>query len=301
MKKLKKIQLIAILTGVITFILVYFFLQDYQAENQGKKVKREYIVTAAADIEPLAQITKEMIKVTEVPSEAIHPDTVRSTEEALGKICDTKIYAGEPILAAKISDAGDPRSGLAWEIETGKRAITLETGIEAGVANMIRPGNRVDLITAYEVEGPEDVIARYEYLIQTYPEYFRLKMGKGGTQPGGKGENQTSDLEGMNDKTGVSTMLLQDVKVLAIDSISSTDTYASVQPAVYASVTLEVTPQQAVLIDAMSGSTDRGHIRMVLRRQDDEEIPEIERVKTKFNYNFDSFFEEGKSEERDKN
>lgn len=298
MKKLKKIQLMAILTGVLTFALVYLFLQNYQSVETEQKATREQIVVAAADIEPLTEITSKMLKLEEVPSEAVHPNAVPAADaqSVLGKISGTKIYAGEPILSVKISDPEDGMTGLAWSIEAGKRAITLNADMESGVGNMIQPGNKVDILTYYEIVAPEEVISRYEYLIRTYPEYFRLKSGKGGE----KGDGAAPSFDELKDKTGVSTMLLQNVKVLAVDSIHSMDTYASLKPSVYAGVTLEVTPQQAVLVNAMKGQ-DNGRFRMVLRRQDDEEISAVERVKTEFNANFENWFEEGKNAEGDNN
>jgi pilus assembly protein CpaB len=73
-------------------------------------------------------------------------------------------------------------------------------------------------------------------------------------------------------KKNYSDLLLQDVKVIAVDQISSEQ---KDHPTVAKAVTLEVTPQQAQKI---SLATDVGHLSLILRKAGDSNVVENQQV-----------------------
>ena len=80
-----------------------------------------------------------------------------------------------------------------------------------------------------------------------------------------------SDSAGRKD---YSDLLLQDVKVIAVDQISAEQ---KDRPTVAKAVTLEVTPQQAQKI---SLATDVGHLSLILRKTGDPNVVANQRITT---------------------
>jgi pilus assembly protein CpaB len=80
-----------------------------------------------------------------------------------------------------------------------------------------------------------------------------------------------SETEGGNRKD-ISDLLLQDVKVIAVDQIVSEQ---KDKPVVAKAVTLEVTPYEAQRI---SLATDVGHLSLILRRAGDSEVVANQRI-----------------------
>jgi pilus assembly protein CpaB len=82
-------------------------------------------------------------------------------------------------------------------------------------------------------------------------------------------------IRSLSDSTGrkdYSDLLLQDVKVIAVDQVS---TEQKDRPVVAKAVTLEVTPQQAQKISLAS---DVGHLSLILRKAGDSETVTNQRI-----------------------
>jgi pilus assembly protein CpaB len=202
---MKKVRILALILAIITGVLLYRYL-DSVSEPVVVEVVKGSVVVAASDIPANIPITTEMIKLTKVPEESIHNLAVKDINEVVGKVSSSVIIQGEQVLSSKLITPGEGNGTLAYKIEEGMRAITVAVSNTTGLSNMIIPDNRVDIIGLYsvEVEQPD-------------------------------GEKKTIDY---------STMLLENVRVLAVDDkMTEQDKTASEET--YVTLTLEVTPLEA--------------------------------------------------------
>ena len=121
--------------------------------------------------------------------------------EYFGSVVREPILAGEPIVGRKIVRAGD--SGyMAAYLEPGMRAMAIAVSTETAAGGFILPGDRVDVIVTVELDSSSD--------------------------------------EDANRAKFVSRLVLQNVKVLAIDQ--STRAEDDQQAVVGATATLEIAP-----------------------------------------------------------
>ncbi len=226
---MKKVKLIAIVSALIVAVLIYNFLNELSKPTIVEITKTK-VVVATQDILPNIPITADMLKVAEIPEEAVHLQSVKNSEEVVGKVTSSKIISGEQILSSKLITPGEstPNGTLAYSIEPGMRAITIAVSNITGLSNMIVPENKVDIIGQYKVSVP---------------------------QPNG----EEKDID-------YSVMLLENVKVLAVDG-SKTEQEKEVSEAAYTSITLQVTPLQAI---ETSMSEFKGQLRAILRSPLDE-------------------------------
>lgn len=221
---MKKTKLISLLAAIIATVAVWSALNGRKEERLSNERTRA-VVTARIEIPEGTVIEEGMLEVKQIPEVYVSGSVFATTGEVAKNVAKGDIAAGEQITKGRLSSAEADEIGLAYRIEEGKRAITLEVGIEAGVANMIVPGNKVDILET-----------------------------------------------NLNESGGLTTIyLLQQVEVLAVDSHLRRWEGAGADE--YASVTLSVTPEEALLVE-MDSFTARmindGNLRLLLRPQDDD-------------------------------
>lgn len=225
---MNKVKLIAIAAAVLVAVLMFFFLNSL-SESGGPKNE---VVTAAVNIPANTEISAEMLVVSEMSKDSIHPDAVSDIASIIGKVPSSDIISGEQILSAKLNAPGESgNKTLAYAIEPGMRAITVAVGETSGLAGMLKPQDWVDIIAQFESTGANGVPATF-----------------------------------------YSTMVAENVKVLAVDSVMAKSGKQSTEEGIvspYTSITLQVTPQQAMKL----GMTEyQGVLRAILRSPLDDKL-----------------------------
>jgi pilus assembly protein CpaB len=103
------------------------------------------VVAAAVDIPAGTKVDPTYLKLVQLPRGEAPKGAFAEPKELIGQVAKQSVYAGEIILASRISQlpAGSP---LAAVIPEGKRAITVRVNDVIGVAGFLLPGSRVDVI-----------------------------------------------------------------------------------------------------------------------------------------------------------
>lgn len=129
-------------------------------------------------------------------------------------------------------------AGLTYRLPEGKRAFSIQVELEQGVSGLLLPGNEVDIMYSYKYAVNNDGGVERQ-LVQT-------------------------------------DYLLQKVKVCAVDQIYDTTTSSTIGT-VYATVTLELTPEQAIQVEQVVTEmrTNEGNLRLTLRPQGDESLSTV--------------------------
>ncbi len=228
---MKKIRLLALFLAVITAGALLYYLS--RTGSKPVEIVKSEVVVAAADIPENTVITADMLKLTSLPMESVLPNTYREAADIIGKTASNPIVEGEQIVAVRLVDVGSTESGsLAYAIQPGMRAITIGMGDTSSLKYMIRPGDIVDLVAQYQIEG-EVLSANGEVKEKTIP---------------------------------TAKLLMQSIKVLAVDRVMQRSGLEQ-----YTTLTLEVTPEQAV---ELSFSENAGLLRAILRSPVDTDTVE---------------------------
>ncbi|UVW28923.1 Flp pilus assembly protein CpaB [Massilia sp. H6] len=184
------------------------------------------IVVAAVDIDIGQRLTPEMFKLVEWPAHSVPKGAFDDPKKINGRVLRTSILLGEPLSEAKLAPAGT-LGGLSALITEGKRAITVRVNDVIGVAGFALPGNYVDIIVSTETVAP--------------------------AQPEPGAPRQQS----------ISKIVLERILVLAVAQEVNRD---ETKPRVVNAVTLEVTPEQAEMLDL---ARSVGKLSLALRNQVD--------------------------------
>lgn len=114
------------------------------------------VVIVADDLPRFTVLAAEHVKVQQYPKEFVPPGAVSAVEDAAGRVVDTPLVKGEPLLESKLASKGAGR-GLAAVIPKGMRAVTIQTpNVATGVAGFIMPGNKVDVMFTRQTHKAED-------------------------------------------------------------------------------------------------------------------------------------------------
>jgi pilus assembly protein CpaB len=168
--------------------------------------------------------------VNRVAKAATELATTGAKSDYIGSVVREPILAGEPILSRKIVRAGD--SGyLAAYLEPGMRAMAIAVTVESAAGGFILPGDRVDVVLTAET-------------------------------------NRDGAVEGATKSKFASGVVLQNIKVLAIDQATRVGDDA--QAVVGATATLEVRPQDSVLL---AQAKSEGELSLSLRSYADTAGP----------------------------
>lgn len=232
---MKKLKLIALLAAVLVGLGLYRFLEELKTPQEAPHTM---VVVAAVNIPENTQITEEMLTLKSISDDSLLADYILDIESVTGMVLTSDIYAGEQITRHRLVRLGevDPaKKTLAYTLHPGMRAMTIFVDMDSGLVNFLKPGNRVDLLATYSHEE-----VRTSLLDPDVQEVVNLPT----TQ-----------------------MLAQNIAILAVGSVM--DKTGTTE---YTSVTLEVTPEDAMNINAVAWW---GDLRLLLRSPLDEETIQI--------------------------
>ena len=141
---------ISIGAAIFAVILLYSYTQEKSAHVAKRFGEKTSVVTATRDIGEMETITDAMVELREYPSHFAQPGSIGSMEEVLGKVALAPISEQEQVLDTKVTEPG-PMTGLSLQVSPSKRALTIPIDEMRGVAKLLKPGDRVDIIAALDV------------------------------------------------------------------------------------------------------------------------------------------------------
>lgn len=137
---------LAILTG----FLVFQYLSDL------KKAPVEAMTTevvAATKIAAGTRITNNMVEVQEIPVKYAHPSSAAGLEAVVDLFALSDMEPGEVVSTGKVA-AENTVSEIPYRIPQGLRALTVPVNALTGVAGLLKPGHRVDVLVTYTGQDP---------------------------------------------------------------------------------------------------------------------------------------------------
>jgi pilus assembly protein CpaB len=195
------------------------------------------VIVAARPLQFGMVLTPDMLVEAQWPAASVPAGTFSSREALLGpggqRTVLTAIAKSEPIVASKITGPGQ-RGSLSAVIEEGMKAVTIRVDDVLGVAGFVQPGDRVDVLLTRNERAP-------------------TASGKPATG------------------VAYSDVLLQNVRVLAIDQVAE----RAGQPKPAKAVTIEVTSDGAAKV---SLGMEIGRLSLALLRAGSPSGPSYRRI-----------------------
>ena len=128
------------------------------------------VISAARDIPPHTQITAALLTTKKVPIKFVEPGAFRvkipgqSLDRVIGKVTTSAIAADAQITSANLNDPSVDKTGVAPLLPPGKRGYLLRLG-NLDVAELILPGNYIDVLATFSVRQKDGSSAKATYTI----------------------------------------------------------------------------------------------------------------------------------------
>lgn len=136
--------------GLFAVFLVYSYSQEKKAEYDKLYGSKKTIVVAKEDIPEMSTIYDNMVETKEVPTEYMVPDSLILPEDVVGNVAAVPVKKGQVLIKNMLLTPG-PDTGISLQVAPTLRAVTIPIDEVRGVAKLIRPGDRVDVIAAIDV------------------------------------------------------------------------------------------------------------------------------------------------------
>ncbi len=142
----RRLLLAALLLAVLAAFAVHAYLTA--AARRALRPHTVPVVVARQAIPAHTALTAGMLTVAQYTPGIRPSGALSSAAKLAGDITQAPLAKGEPVLPQDLSRASAP-SSLSYAIRPGMRAMTLPVNLASGVAELIRPGDRVDVLVVF--------------------------------------------------------------------------------------------------------------------------------------------------------
>jgi pilus assembly protein CpaB len=143
---------ISFIVAVFAVMMVYSYVSSTEESFKLKYGEEKAVVIAKKDIKELEVLDETNLTIKNVPNEFVQPGTGPNLADFKGLLAVAPINKDEQITRTKITQLG-ARTGLARQIAVGKRAVTIRVDDFTAVAKLLKPGDRVDVLTTIDPSG----------------------------------------------------------------------------------------------------------------------------------------------------
>ncbi|MCX6112053.1 MAG: Flp pilus assembly protein CpaB [Proteobacteria bacterium] len=221
----KTLLISVILTG-FAILLGYTYIQQKEAELSRDLGETVDVLVVTKNITEYSPIDEGVVNKKPIPKKFVQPNAVKDIADIKDTVAAVPLAVGETITTNKLLFLG-VKTGLAPMISNGKRAIAIRATSLNSVANLIKPGDRIDILAVQAIAENNLTTNKVSTILQ---DVFVLSAGESVyTQPprfvpAGKGDFRC-------------------VQKIGIDN-----------PTQFNNLTIEVTPKEAQKIVALSGA-----------------------------------------------
>ncbi|GLC26679.1 Flp pilus assembly protein CpaB [Roseisolibacter agri] len=135
---------VAIATAAAATFGVYRVLDTTKKEAQ---IPTRAVVVTTRDLPEGARLDREMLAVRQWPATTVPEGAFDTPDSLVGRVTRVAVFNGEPIVPGRLAPVGSS-AGLEVKITPGKRAMAVRINDVAGVAGLIQPNARVDVLVA---------------------------------------------------------------------------------------------------------------------------------------------------------
>ncbi len=143
---------ISFIVAILAVSMVYSYVSSTEEEFKKMYGTEKSVVVAKKNILELGTLDESNLTLINVPAKFVQPGSSNNINDFKSALAIAPINEGEQITKTKVTMLG-ARTGLARQIAVGKRALTIKVNDETGVAKLLKPGDRVDVLATLDPSG----------------------------------------------------------------------------------------------------------------------------------------------------
>ncbi len=202
-----------------------------------------------------------------------------------GRVAKQTLFPGEPIFQQKVSGTNSA-GGLTALIPNGKRAITIAVTEIKGVAGFVKPGDRVDVLSTFEIDRDNSqalkktrtvlqnalVLASAQTMVKD--DNYNIETPEG-VQKGDAVTKTAAELkeEEKNAKKDKEKKPNADEIQKRVQARKKEQKEAAKEAKLVSSVTLALSPEEA---EKLALAEESGELRLILRSESDNSIADLQ-------------------------
>lgn len=137
--------------------------------NRGQTIVKhgetQPICVAVADVEMFDPVVATVVKLEQWPKDKVPAGAIANLADAEGRRAKTKIFAGEPLLDGKLLPKGETGAGASQLVPKGFRTVGVKVDMDSGLAGLIKPGDRVDVLVFVQANRQMNVLETATYTV----------------------------------------------------------------------------------------------------------------------------------------
>lgn len=142
---------ISVAAAIFAAFLIFSYTQEKTKEISKVFGVQTSVVVASTFIREMETVQENMVELVQIPEKFVQPGYARQIEDVVGLVALAPIDKGEQVLSNKIIVPG-PETGLSLQVSPGKRAVTIPINEHRAVARLLKPGDRVDMLVALDLD-----------------------------------------------------------------------------------------------------------------------------------------------------
>lgn len=124
-------------------------LRSAETRNQ---VRLRPVVVATTDLAEGQVIIPSALRIVQLPEAAVAREAYRSPDSVVGRVARLPVFSGEALVPGRLAPVG-AGAGLEVKIMAGRRAMAVKIDEVAGLAGLIQPNSRVDVLVTLRRDG----------------------------------------------------------------------------------------------------------------------------------------------------
>lgn len=137
---------IALGCGLVASIGVSQVMDRRSSTSNFPTLEIEKIVVSMQEINVGQVIDAKFVRLEEWPKDKIPKGALTKLEDVEGERPRQRVFAGEPLLQAKLIGRDEMVTDASRRIRNGFRAVTVKVSADTAVAGLLRPGDTVDVL-----------------------------------------------------------------------------------------------------------------------------------------------------------
>ncbi|MCK4912707.1 MAG: Flp pilus assembly protein CpaB [Candidatus Omnitrophica bacterium] len=145
--------------AVIAIMLIHTRMQQDQKLIQQLASKGEIleVVVARVDIPKEGTVTRDMVVLKRIRSNAYQPGDLTSPESTIGKFAKLDILKGQHVNSTMLRSSAGTKF-LSQRIPKGMRAMTLSVDKISAIEGLIKPSDYVDIIGTFNISAGQNLV-----------------------------------------------------------------------------------------------------------------------------------------------
>ncbi len=143
----RKALLVAAVSAALGLVLLFLYQRRFESEASGGRPVP--VLFAVQDIAMGEQLTEAKLGVRNIPEAYLEERHIRRSDlrRVIGVRVSGAIHANQAVLWTDLATNSDARRELSSLVSNGLRAVTIRADAQSTFGGLIRPGDRVDVLT----------------------------------------------------------------------------------------------------------------------------------------------------------